>query len=211
MGYTVKELFYTLQGEGRNAGRAAVFCRFTGCNLWSGRESDRHSAICTFCDTDFVGTNGVGGGRFETEMDLAVAIAEMWPVNVDGKRLVVLTGGEPLLQVNTGLLDALHAKDFEIAVETNGTIVPPVGIDWICVSPKANTNLLITSGDEMKLVFPQLGIDPSDFEALLFDHFLLSPLDGPSTRENTRAAVTYCLQHPRWRLNLQTHKFLGIR
>ena len=211
MSYTVKEIFYTLQGEGRNAGRAAVFCRFAGCNLWSGRESDRQTAICTFCDTDFVGTNGEGGGRFESGLSLAETIAGKWPADAGGRRLVVLTGGEPLLQVDTGLLDALRAKDFEIAVETNGTITPPTGIDWFCVSPKANTKLVVTFGNELKLVFPQPGVDPASFEVLSFDHFLLSPMDGPMTRENTQAAVTYCLQHPRWRLNLQTHKFLGIR
>lgn len=211
MSYAVKEIFYTLQGEGRNAGRAAVFCRFAGCNLWSGRESDRLSAICTFCDTDFVGTTGQGGGRFDTGLGLATAISGAWPADLDGKRLVVLTGGEPLLQVDAALLDALHENGFEVAVETNGTISMPVGIDWVCVSPKANTTLAVTSGDELKLVFPQQDVDPANFEMLSFSHFLLSPLDGPNTQENTQAAVTYCLQHPRWRLNLQTHKFLGIR
>lgn len=211
MAYAVKEIFYTLQGEGRNAGRAAVFCRFTGCNLWSGRAADRADAICQFCDTDFVGTDGSGGGRFATAAGLARAISGSWPLGVGGSRLAVLTGGEPLLQVDGALLDALHTENFEIAVETNGTLPVPAGVDWICVSPKAGTKLAVTSGHEMKLVFPQEGVDPARFEALAFDHFLLSPLDGPTTHENTSAAVAYCLAHPRWRLSLQTHKFLGIR
>jgi 7-carboxy-7-deazaguanine synthase len=209
--YAVKEIFYTLQGEGRNAGRAAVFCRFAGCNLWSGREEDRASAICNFCDTDFIGTDGLGGGRFRSGAALPRAIASFWPEGAGGQRFVVLTGGEPLLQVDADLLDALHAAKFEIAVETNGTIAIPAGLDWVCVSPKANTVLAVTSGDEIKLVFPQPSIDPAQFESLEFDHFLLSPLDGPLRQENTQAAVSYCLQHPKWRLNLQTHKFLGIR
>jgi 7-carboxy-7-deazaguanine synthase len=211
MTYAVKEIFYTLQGEGRNAGRAAVFCRFAGCNLWSGREEDRASAICNFCDTDFIGTDGLGGGRFRSGAELTRAIASFWPEGAGGQRFVVLTGGEPLLQVDADLLDALHAAKFEIAVETNGTIAIPAGLDWVCVSPKANTVLAVTSGDEIKLVFPQPSIDPAQFESLEFDHFLLSPLDGPLRQENTQAAVSYCLQHPKWRLNLQTHKFLGIR
>jgi 7-carboxy-7-deazaguanine synthase len=211
MTYAVKEIFYTLQGEGRNAGRAAVFCRFAGCNLWSGREEDRASATCNFCDTDFVGTDGLGGGRFRSGAELTRAIGEFWPEGAGGQRLVVLTGGEPLLQVDADLLDSLHAEEFEIAVETNGTIAIPAGLDWVCVSPKANTVLAVTSGDEMKLVFPQPGVDPAQFESLKFAHFLLSPLDGPLRQENTRAAVSYCLQHPQWRLSLQTHKFLGIR
>ena len=211
MTYAVKEIFYTLQGEGRNAGRAAVFCRFTGCNLWSGREADRANAVCTFCDTEFVGTDGLGGGRFESAPKLAQAISGTLPSGISGSRLVVLTGGEPLLQVDVRLLDALHAEDFEIAIETNGTLPLPIGVDWICVSPKAGTTLVVTSGDELKLVFPQPGVDPASFESLPFDHFLLSPLDGPMTRANTAAAVDYCLNHPRWRLSLQTHKFLGIQ
>lgn len=211
MSYAVKEIFYTLQGEGRNAGRAAVFCRFAGCNLWSGREEDRAGAICNFCDTDFVGTDGLGGGRFRNGVELAAAIAGFWPEGAGGRRLVVLTGGEPLLQADADLIDFLHAENFEIAVETNGTIAIPPGIDWVCVSPKANTVLAVTRGDEMKLVFPQPGLDPVRFEELTFDHFLLSPLDGLRRQENTQAAVSYCLRHPQWRLSLQTHKFLGIR
>jgi 7-carboxy-7-deazaguanine synthase (Cx14CxxC type) len=210
MAYAVKEIFYTLQGEGRNAGRAAVFCRFAGCNLWSGREGDRAFAACNFCDTDFVGTDGPGGARFTRAGELAAAIGNTWPQQAVGKRFVVLTGGEPLLQVDADLLDALHAEGFDVAVETNGTLPVPQGINWVCVSPKGNTTLAATSGDELKLVFPQRGVDPSQFEELAFDHFLLSPLDGPQRVLNTEAAVSYCLQHPRWRLSLQTHKFLGI-
>jgi len=211
MTYAVKEIFYTLQGEGRNAGRAAVFCRFTGCNLWSGREADRDTAVCRFCDTDFVGTDGAGGGRFVSPAALARAVGAAWPDVAGGRRLVVLTGGEPLLQVDPALLDALHAEGFEIAIETNGTLPVPAGVDWVCVSPKAGTVLAVTTGDELKLVFPQAEADPARFEALAFDHFLLSPMDGPHAADAMRAAVAYCLQHPRWRLNLQTHKYLGIR
>ena len=210
MTYAVKEIFYTLQGEGRNAGRAAVFCRFAGCNLWSGRDNDRASAACNFCDTDFVGTDGPGGARFTSAGELANAIGNTWLRNAVGKRFVVLTGGEPLLQVDADLLDALHAKDFDVAVETNGTLPLPQGIDWVCVSPKGKTKLAATTGDELKLVFPQVGVDPSQFEELAFDHFLLSPLDGPQLAQNTKEAVSYCLHHPRWRLSLQTHKFLGL-
>ena len=211
MAYSVKEIFYTLQGEGRNAGRAAVFCRFAGCNLWSGREADRETAICRFCDTDFVGTDGTGGGRFATARELAGAIAAAWPVAAQGARLVVLTGGEPLLQVDAALTGALHEAGFEIAVETNGTIAPPDGIDWLCVSPKAGAKLVVERGDELKLVFPQEGAAPELFEALGFTHFLLQPMDGPDQAANTEAAVAYCMAHPRWRFSLQTHKFLGIR
>ena len=210
MAYAVKEVFYTLQGEGRNAGRAAVFCRFAGCNLWSGREGDRALAACDFCDTDFVGTDGPGGARFTDAGELAATIGNTWPQQAVGKRFVVLTGGEPLLQVDADLLDALHAEGFDVAVETNGTLPVPQGIDWVCVSPKSDTTLAATSGDELKLVFPQRGVDPSQFEELAFDHFLLSPLDGPQRVQNTEAAVSYCLQHPRWRLSLPTHKFTGI-
>jgi 7-carboxy-7-deazaguanine synthase len=210
MTYSVKEIFYTLQGEGRNAGRAAVFCRFAGCNLWSGREADRSTAICRFCDTDFVGTDGTGGGRFATAEQLAAAIAAAQPADTDVD-LVVLTGGEPLLQVNEELIAALHSNGFEIAVETNGTIPPPAGIDWLCVSPKTGAPLAVTRGDELKLVFPQQGAGPECFESLAFTDFLLQPMDGPNQTDNTLASVAYCLAHPRWRLSLQTHKFLGIR
>ena len=210
MAYAVKEIFKTLQGEGRNSGRAAVFCRFAGCNLWSGREADRAAATCRFCDTDFVGIDGTGGGRFETAEDLAAAVSHEWGEDSDN-RLVVLTGGEPLLQVNERLLTALHAAAFEIAIETNGTIEAPAGIDWICVSPKAGATLVQTQGDELKLVFPQDGAAPRDFEGLDFDHFLLQPMDGPDITRNTAAAIDYCIAHPRWRLSVQTHKAIGIR
>ena len=210
MNYSVKEIFYTLQGEGRNAGRAAVFCRFAGCNLWSGRERDRATAVCQFCDTDFVGTDGTGGGRFRSAADLARAVADVWSGG-PGPRLVVLTGGEPLLQVDAALIDTLHAQDFEIAVETNGTLLPPPMLDWLCVSPKAGAPLLLTKGDELKLVYPQIGAEPERFEHLDFDHFLLQPMDGPERERNTEAAIAYCLAHPRWRLSLQTHKTIGIR
>jgi 7-carboxy-7-deazaguanine synthase len=209
MSYAIKEIFYTLQGEGRQAGRPAVFCRFAGCNLWSGREEDRAEAVCQFCDTDFVGMDGVGGGRFATAGALARAIAAHWPEG-RGQRLVVLTGGEPLLQVDEPLVAALHEQDFEIAIETNGTIAPPPGIDWLCVSPKAGAALAVSGGDELKLVYPQTGAEPALFEALAFDNFLLQPMDGPSRDANTRAAVVYCMQNPLWRLSLQTHKILGI-
>jgi 7-carboxy-7-deazaguanine synthase (Cx14CxxC type) len=210
MAYAVKEVFKTLQGEGRNAGRAAVFCRFAGCNLWSGREADRADAVCRFCDTDFVGTDGSGGGKFETAQDLADAIAQEWGDGADN-RLVVLTGGEPLLQVDEPLLECLHAEKFEVAIETNGTLAAPAGIDWICVSPKAGAPLVQTRGDELKLVYPQVGARPRDFEALDFAHFLLQPMDGPQIAENTAAAIDYCMSHPRWRLSVQTHQALGIR
>jgi 7-carboxy-7-deazaguanine synthase (Cx14CxxC type) len=211
MSYAVKEVFYTLQGEGAQAGRAAVFCRFAGCNLWSGREADRASAICPFCDTDFVGIDGPGGGKFESAGALADAIAQKWPGDAAfGKRFVVLTGGEPLLQLDASLIAALHALNFEIAVETNGTILALDGINWLCVSPKACAELKQKSGDELKLVYPQAAIDPADFENLPFRHFFLQPMDGPDRDANTQAALRYCLEHPRWRLSLQTHKFLGI-
>ena len=211
MSYTVKEIFYTLQGEGRNAGRAAVFCRFAGCNLWTGRARDRAGAVCGFCDTDFVGTDGDGGGRFAAACDLAAVIARAWGGGAETGRLVVLTGGEPLLQVDADLIDALHDAGFEIAVETNGTIVPPPGLDWICVSPKAGAGLAVTAGNELKLVFPQPGAEPDRFEDLAFDHLLLQPMDGPARAANTARAVQYCLDHPRWKLSLQTHKQIGIR
>jgi 7-carboxy-7-deazaguanine synthase (Cx14CxxC type) len=213
MSYAVKEIFYTLQGEGAQAGRAAVSCRFAGCNLWSGREADRTTAICSFCDTDFVGVEGAGGGKFESAQSLAAAIEEKWPTNSPaGKRFVVCTGGEPMLQMDASLIDALHTCDFEIAVETNGTIAAPAGIDWACVSPKAGAALVQTSGDELKLVYPQSEpeADPSKFEDLRFKHFFLQPMDGPSRKENTELALRYCLDHPQWRLSLQTHKILNI-
>jgi 7-carboxy-7-deazaguanine synthase (Cx14CxxC type) len=209
MGYAVKEIFHTLQGEGGNAGRAAVFCRFAGCNLWSGREADRAQAVCRFCDTDFVGTDGLGGGRFEDGQALARAVEAAWRGGA-AHRLVVLTGGEPLLQVDAALLAALHARGFSVAVETNGTIAPPEGIDWLCVSPKADAPLAVTRGEELKLVYPQVGVPPERFEGLDFEHFLIQPLDGPERLANTQAAVEFCLAHPRWRLSLQTHKYLGI-
>ncbi len=209
MSYAVNEIFYTLQGEGRQAGRPAVFCRFAGCNLWSGREADRAEAVCRFCDTDFVGTAGPGGGRFANAAALAGAVALCWPQNA-GQKLVVLTGGEPLLQLDTPLIAALHEAGFEIAVETNGTVAPPPGIDWLCVSPKAGAPLAVTGGDELKLVFPQQDAAPQLFETLAFTHFLLQPMDGPAREANTQSAVQYCLAHPRWRLSLQTHKMLGI-
>jgi 7-carboxy-7-deazaguanine synthase len=208
--YAVKEIFYTLQGEGANTGRPAVFCRFAGCNLWTGREQDREAATCQFCDTDFLGTDGPGGGRFPTAEALARAISEAWPSESTERRFVVCTGGEPLLQLNSGLIAALHQAGFEIAVETNGTLRPPGGLDWLCVSPKAGTELVIRSGDELKLVFPQPGADPAEFEGLAFRHFFLQPMDGPDREANTAAALQYCLAHPRWRLSLQTHKLLGI-
>jgi 7-carboxy-7-deazaguanine synthase (Cx14CxxC type) len=214
MSYAVKEIFYTLQGEGAQAGRAAVFCRFAGCNLWSGREADRATAICNFCDTDFVGVDGPGGGRFQSAQSLAAAIEEKWPKNSPaGKRFVVCTGGEPLLQIDAGLIDALHACNFEIAVETNGTVAAPAGLDWVCVSPKGGTALVQTSGDELKLVFPQSEpeADPQNLESLQFRHFFLQPMDGLNRAKNTEFALRYCLDHPQWRLSLQTHKFLGIR
>lgn len=210
MTYAVKEIFYTLQGEGAQAGRPAVFCRFAGCNLWSGREADRASATCRFCDTDFVGTNGPGGGRFATAADLAHAVAAPWPAGGGGRPYVVCTGGEPLLQLDSVLVAALHDVGFEIAIETNGTQVPPPGIDWICVSPKAGAPLVLTGGDELKLVYPQPDALPEQFAGLAFRHFFLQPMDSPARAANTAAAVEYCLRHPHWRLSLQTHKVIGI-
>jgi len=210
MTYAVKEIFYTLQGEGANTGRAAVFCRFAGCNLWSGREHDRADATCQFCDTDFVGINGPGGGSFATADALAAAVSAAWPRGETGKRFVVCTGGEPLLQLDQPLLDALHQEDFEVAVETNGTLPAWPGIDWLCVSPKAGATLVVRSGDEIKLVYPQAGAEPELFERLRFENFFLQPMDGPERQANTEAALHYCLAHPRWRLSLQTHKLLGI-
>ncbi|MDO8901271.1 MAG: 7-carboxy-7-deazaguanine synthase [Phenylobacterium sp.] len=209
MTYSVKEIFLTLQGEGGQAGRPAVFCRFAGCNLWSGREIDRARAVCTFCDTDFVGMDGPGGGRFADADALADAVALAWTGGLEN-RLVVCTGGEPLLQLDGPLIGALHARGFTIAVETNGTLAAPAGIDWICVSPKAQAAVVQTSGQELKLVFPQSGVDPQQFAALDFERFYLQPMDGPDRAANTEAAIAYCLAHPQWRLSVQTHKYLGI-
>ena len=229
--YAVKEIFYTLQGEGAQTGRAAVFCRFAGCNLWSGREQDRASAVCKFCDTDFADTNGPGGGKSASAEELAAAIEEKWRFGTlpgpaaaplaryaigpaldgrDGNRLVVCTGGEPLLQLDRALIESLHRRGFEVAVETNGTCAAPAGLDWICVSPKAGAELLQKNGDELKLVYPQAGAEPERFAALPFRHFFLQPMDGPERERNTQLALRYCLEHPRWRISLQTHKLLGI-
>lgn len=210
MTYTVKEIFYTLQGEGAHAGRPSVFCRFSGCNLWNGLERDRPSAICTFCDTDFVGV-GADGGRFGSAPELAAAIHAAWPRNAHGSRYVVCTGGEPLLQLDSALVDALHARDFEVAIETNGTLQAPPDIDWICVSPKSHAPLVQTTGHELKLVFPQPNAPPERFEQLAFERFSLQPMDGANREANTRLAVEYCLAHPQWKLSLQTHKLLGLR
>lgn len=208
--YTVKEIFYTLQGEGFHAGRPAVFCRFAGCNLWSGREQDRASAVCNFCDTDFVGV-GADGGKFATAEALAEAVAGRWPSGAGGRPFVVCTGGEPLLQLDTAAIEALQARGFEVAVETNGTQPIPDGLDWICVSPKAGAPLVATAGDELKLVYPQPAAPPERFGGLRFRHFFLQPMDGPEVAAATAAAVAYCLAHPQWRLSVQTHKALGIR
>jgi 7-carboxy-7-deazaguanine synthase len=210
--YAVKEIFFTLQGEGANTGRSAVFCRFAGCNLWTGREVDRADATCQFCDTDFVGVDGPGGGKFATADDLARAVAEKWPANVSARarKLVVCTGGEPLLQMDADIVRALHAQGFEIAIETNGTQLPPEGIDWICVSPKVGAPLVLTSGNELKLVYPQTGGEPERFADLDFEQFFLQPMDGPDRERNTELALAYCLSHPQWRLSIQTHKLLGI-
>ncbi|MGE0787384.1 MAG: 7-carboxy-7-deazaguanine synthase [Sandaracinaceae bacterium] len=209
MTYSVKELFFTLQGEGARTGRAAVFVRFAGCNLWTGREEDRARAICRFCDTDFVGVDGDGGGRFESAAALAERVARAWPGG--GAPYVVCTGGEPLLQLDAALIDALHARGFEIAIETNGTLPVPDGVDWVCVSPKAGSELVVTRGDELKLVHPQPGAEPERFEDLAFAHFFVQPMDGPAREENTRIALSLCMARPRWRLSLQTHKLIGIR
>ena len=210
MAYAVKEIFKTLQGEGAQAGRAAVFCRFAGCNLWSGREADRAGAVCSFCDTDFVGMDGTGGGRFADAEALADAIAAEWGEGAD-RRYVVLTGGEPLLQVDDALIAALHARGFEIGVETNGTQPAPAGLDWICVSPKADAELALRAGNELKLVYPQPAAQPARFEGLAFDHFFLQPMDSPAAAENLAAAIAYCTDNPRWRLSVQSHKMIGIR
>ena len=213
MTYSVKEIYYTLQGEGANAGMPAVFCRFAGCNLWSGREEDRPEAICTFCDTDFVGVDGLGGGRFESADELAEVIDERWPRQGQdrlGQPLVVCTGGEPLLQVDEDLIDAFHGRGFKVAVETNGTQPAPKGLDWICMSPKAGAELVLRKGDELKLVYPQKELSPEQVAELDFEHFFLQPMDGPEREHNTQLAVAYCLASPKWRLSLQTHKFIGI-
>jgi 7-carboxy-7-deazaguanine synthase len=210
MSYAVKEIFYTLQGEGANSGRPAVFCRFAGCNLWSGREADRADAVCRFCDTDFIGTDGPGGGRFATAEALAARVHGLWPAGPGARPFVVCTGGEPLLQLDAPLVDAFHAEGCAIAVETNGTCPAPDGLDWICVSPKAGAALTLLKGDELKLVFPQEGLDPRAFERLDFRHFFLQPMDGPERARNTELATRFCLDHPRWRLSLQTHKLIGI-
>jgi 7-carboxy-7-deazaguanine synthase len=211
MAYHVKEIYYTLQGEGVHAGRPAAFCRFTGCNLWSGREEDRNTAVCRFCDTSFIGSDGPGGGAYASAPDLARAVAAVWQPHTAGDApFVVCTGGEPLLQMDRDLVNAFHAADMTVAIETNGTVPLIPGIDWVCVSPKAHTRLSITSGDELKLVYPQLGLAPEQFISLDFKHFLLQPMDGPDREDNTRRAMEYCLAHPPWRLSLQLHKILGL-
>ena len=210
MTYSVKEVFYTLQGEGLRAGRPAVFCRFAGCNLWTGREEDRLSAICQFCDTDFVGTDGTLGGKFSTAQELADLIMQQWPIGKNN-RYVVLTGGEPLLQVNKDLIDALHKNEFEIAVETNGTILAPPGIDWICVSPKSGAEWIQKTGNELKLVYPQTGLHPQDVQTIGFEHYLLQPMDNLLKKQNTLNAIRYCQSNPEWKFSMQTHKILDIR
>jgi 7-carboxy-7-deazaguanine synthase len=217
MSYSVKSIFYTLQGEGANTGAPAVFLRFAGCNLWSGRERHRARAVCRFCDTEFVGTDGEGGGRFPDAVSLAAAVEALWPSSAESlpgadphSRFVVCTGGEPLLQLDGPLLDALHGKGFRVAVETNGTLVPPPGIDWVCVSPKARAALVVQRGDELKLVYPQPEADPEEYGRLDFRHFFLQPMDGPQRVENTHLAAQYCERHPRWRLSLQVHKMIGL-
>jgi 7-carboxy-7-deazaguanine synthase (Cx14CxxC type) len=207
--YKVKEIYYTLQGEGAQTGRPAVFCRFTGCNLWSGREEDRADAICQFCDTDFWGTDGVHGGRYTAE-ELARQLTDLWPKGEAGRPYVVCTGGEPLLQLDEPLIEAMHQEGFEVAVETNGTQPAPAGLDWICVSPKAGAEIILTQGHELKLVHPQPGAEPERFKSLKFDHFFLQPMDSPQQAENIQACLKYCLSHPQWRLSLQTHKVLEI-
>lgn len=210
MTYLVKEIFFTLQGEGFNAGTPAVFCRFSGCNLWTGREEHRSIAVCQFCDTNFVGTDGPGGGKFRSASELAHAVAAAWSAESDAERFVVCTGGEPLLQLDGDAVEALHAEGFRVAVETNGTVAPPEGLDWVCMSPKAGSEIVLTSGDELKLVYPQADLDPKDVADLAFQHRFLQPMDGPEREQNTARAVQYCLENPRWRLSLQTHKYIGI-
>jgi 7-carboxy-7-deazaguanine synthase len=208
--YSIKEIFYTLQGEGAQAGRPAVFCRFSGCNLWTGREADRAGAVCQFCDTDFVGTDGEGGGKFRSAAELAAAIDVLWPASYPASKYVVFTGGEPLLQLDAPLIDAIHGAGFEIAIETNGTLPVPPGVDWICVSPKMGSTLVAERGNELKVVIPQTGQDLSAYEHLQFDHFFVQPMDGPLAEHNTRLAIDTCKRHPRWKLSLQTHKMLQI-
>jgi len=211
MSYSIKEIYYTIQGEGAQAGRPAVFCRFAGCNLWSGHEEDRADAVCDFCDTEFVGTDGPGGGEFEKAEDLARAVAAKWPgAGEKGSPLVVCTGGEPLLQLDEAAIEALHAEGLEIAIETNGTKQPPKGIDWVCVSPKAGAEMVVDSGDELKLVHPQEGLSPETFERLDYTHFFLQPMDGPSLNENTALTLAYCLENPLWRLSIQAHKLINM-
>ena len=210
MSYTVKEIFYTLQGEGANAGRAAVFLRFSGCNLWSGLEKDRENAVCKFCDTDFVGV-GLDGGKFDTAEDLSSAVNDKWSKRDQGKKLVVCTGGEPLLQLDEKLINTLNTNGFEVAVETNGTIQAPQGIDWLCVSPKAGAELKQLTAHELKLVYPQKGAEPEIYETYLTENYLLQPMDGLDSKRNTESAIEYCLSHPKWKLSVQTHKILGIR
>ena len=210
MAYAVKEIFYTLQGEGINAGRASVFCRFSGCNLWSGRETDRVEAVCKFCDTDFFGVDGIGGGKFSTASELADEIANYWPQQAAGRRFVVCTGGEPLLQLDQELIEQLHYRNFEIAVETNGTIPVPSGVDWTCVSPKSGAPLAVLGGDELKVVYPQ-AISPLDLQHLRFKHFFVQPMDGPNAADHLQMAIQFCAENPSWRLSLQTHKLIGIR
>lgn len=212
MSYAVKEIYYTIQGEGAQTGRPAIFCRFAGCNLWTGREEDRAQATCRFCDTDFVGTDGPGGGKFSSAAELAWAVRAKWPLQAEASRpaFVVCTGGEPLLQLDESLVQAFHNCDIEVAIETNGTRLPPAGVDWICVSPKIGAELVLRSGNELKLVYPQVGGEPEQFERLDFENFYLQPMDGPEQERNTELAMRYCLEHPQWRLSLQTHKFLNI-
>lgn len=209
--YAVKEIFYTLQGEGKQSGRPAVFLRFSGCNLWNGKEFDRALAICNFCDTDFVGTDGINGGKYSSATELAMKVHSLWPKNSVGSNpYVVCTGGEPLLQLDTPLIDALHTFEFEVAVETNGTLLPPAGIDWICMSPKPDTQIVLNKGDELKFVYPQMKIQPDSFIDMEFKHFYLQPMDGPHLKDHIQKCVTYCLEHPVWSISLQTHKILGI-
>ena len=210
MTYAIKEIFYTLQGEGAHAGRPAVFCRFAGCNLWSGREEDRATAVCRFCDTDFVGTDGIGGGKFAAPADLAAVIDGLWPAAYPASKFVVFTGGEPLLQLDGDLIDAIHACGFTIAIETNGTLPVPAGVDWICVSPKAGAALTVRTGNELKVVVPQIGQDITQYESLAFDHFFVQPMDSPAQETNTRLAIDVCRNNPKWKLSLQTHKLLHI-